>query len=82
MVNKTMKPWEQYPKEVCMKKSLKILKDKDVNIRDMMLEEIDDSDEDMSSESWRESYNQDIIPQYQLTSEEWNLLVYVFKNLI
>ena len=77
-----MKPWELYSKEVYMKKALKILKDKDVNIRDMMLEEIDDSDEDMSSESWRESYNQDIIPQYQLTAEEWNLLVYVFKNLI
>ena len=77
-----MKPWELCSKEVYMEKALKILKDKDVNIRDMMLEEIDDSDEDMSSESWRESYNQDIIPQYQLTAEEWNLLVYVFKNLI
>lgn len=72
----------QYSKEVYMEKALKILKTKEVDISDMMLEEIDDSDEDMSSENWRESYNQDIIPQYQLTAEEWNLLVYVFKILI
>lgn len=77
-----MKPWAPYSDEVCMKKALKILKDKEVDISDMMLELIFDSEKGMTSEHWRKSYNQNLIPEYQLTSEEWNLLVYVFKYLV
>lgn len=69
-------------KESYMEKALAILKAKEIDISDMMLEEIDDSEEGMTSEDWRESYNSNLIPKLQLTFEEWNLLVYVFKKLI